>query len=260
MGSPVSGPERDSMSPALLRSMSALLAAALRARGEGRVDVWSYDDASSFDEARNQLRERLARGVRRELLAVSHWGSGSSVADYAPFHETNAECVQRGVRMVSVFDRGRLAVAGGKAEWRFLAGSEEVGYRWGDGPIQVKVVDRETVVLADPLHPDGLSGIMVATGDRVVAAALEYVGVVRRDSVLACKVAAGIDRLTDRQHAIAALLLTHSDDAEVAAAIDVSVRTVRADMAAMYHQLGVTNRFAAGIAYQRMSSPLASWG
>lgn len=83
---------------------------------------------------------------------------------------------------------------------------------------------------------------------------------IAREAVLASSFPAveagqGLDHLTERQRRILALLAADVRDESIAAALGVSVRTVRADIAGVLNLLGVRSRFAAGLRVRRQVSP-----
>jgi DNA-binding NarL/FixJ family response regulator len=56
--------------------------------------------------------------------------------------------------------------------------------------------------------------------------------------------------LTPRQGQVVALMASGANDDAIAAALGVSVRTVRSDVAGILDALGVQSRFAAGVRLQ----------
>jgi len=68
------------------------------------------------------------------------------------------------------------------------------------------------------------------------------------------RVASGADELSQRQRQIVALMAADVADDGIAAALGVSVRTVRSDIAGVLSLLGVRSRFAAGARLQAWES------
>jgi DNA-binding NarL/FixJ family response regulator len=106
---------------------------------------------------------------------------------------------------------------------------------------------------------------MLTRSHDVVRAALRYVECVRRGARSPLSVLDDADgvsgpppgaasELSRRQRLIAELLDTGATDAEVADALELSVRTVRYEVARILDALGAGNRFGAGRRYAALLS------
>jgi DNA-binding CsgD family transcriptional regulator len=210
------------------RGGPALDGAEVMARGNEQINVWMMRAAHEW----------------RELLSVRPTASAAQLRMSMP---NNDELLRGGIRMVSVFDHyglereGRAVLA--------AAGAPDV-YRVGLAPVQMKIVDRGTVLLQGPFLGRQPS-VMAVRRRGVVAAAWRYWHAV----LASCDDVGPVEPavvLTARQRRIMALLATDLGDEAIAAALGVSVRTVRADIAEVQRALGVRSRFAAGARLQEL--------
>lgn len=151
----------------------------------------------------------------------------------------NRYFLERGAEMVSLFDYG-----GTEPAVRTMLANEKLGsYLFGVCPVQMKIVDREFVILAGPVI-DGSMSIMRVTTPQCMEAAWRYWESAVASVVPIQETPSGGD-LTSRQQQVVALLAADLGDEAIAAALGVSVRTVRSDVAAVLESLGVRSRFAA---------------
>ncbi|SRR6266508_963962 len=183
-----------------------------------------------------------------ELTAVTSVRR-QTVETFAPGHRVNEAMVARGTLMTSLFD----ASGAPPTMVNFLIAARHMPYYLGYGPYQVKVLDRERVVVEGPRVETGLA-LMVMSGREAVSAALQYVRAVRATAVRAAELRAGPAELSERQHLIASLLGTGCTDEEIARQLAVSVRTVRYDVARLLDVFDVRTRFAAGVRYAALSA------
>ncbi|WP_395656849.1 response regulator transcription factor [Nocardioides sp.] len=201
------------------------------------------------------LVARGADGVNRWMFAeIPQWRELHSIRPAATATQlrvslpTNRAHVARGLKMVSIFAADGLDV-----EARLLLAHEEKGeYLLSVAPVQMKIVDRKSVLLDGPMLGDEVT-ILRVTAPPVLEAAWRY-----WDAAVACALPPddGLGRfgeITPRQHQVVALLANGANDDAIAAALDVSVRTVRSDVAAILDALNVRTRFAAGMRLQLWS-------
>jgi DNA-binding CsgD family transcriptional regulator len=199
---------------------------------EGKVELVTGGIAAMRDRL-----HRLSDGVR-EIIGVST--AAESVQVHVDAHRHNERLLRRGTRMLSVFDTSTMT-----AEVRdFLASEGQHPYLLAYAPVQVRVLDRDVVVLEGPLV-EGERSLLLLRDPQAVRAALRYVGAARR---AASPVRATDDPggLSARQRVVARLLVDGRHDEEIAQVLGVSVRTVRYEVAAIMAATGGRTRFAAG--------------
>jgi DNA-binding CsgD family transcriptional regulator len=184
----------------------------------------------------------------RQLVAVSH-PDLNGVDVYRQAHRVNEAMVAAGVRMTSLFD----IPAGPTPVTELILRSPEMPYYLGYGPMKLKVFNQRTVLVEGP-YVDGSRSLMLISRTDAVAAAMHYVEAVKSCAVAVRDLVADHVDLTQRQHTIARLLLEVSTDQAIARILDVSVRTVRSDIAAFTQALGAPNRFAAGARYSVLAN------
>jgi DNA-binding CsgD family transcriptional regulator len=183
--------------------------------------------------------------IWRENLSVRPGASTTQLRASLP---VNRVFLAGGAQMVSVFDYQGL-----DAEGRILLANEPVGdYLFGRAPVQMKIVDRRFVILEGP-SVNGSMSLMTVHSSSCMEAAWRY-----WDAVVASAIPvadAGISDLgllTKRQRQVVALLASDLGDDAIAASLGVSVRTVRAEVAAVLAVLGVKSRFAAATRLARL--------
>ncbi|GAA2142136.1 hypothetical protein GCM10009844_13020 [Nocardioides koreensis] len=180
-----------------------------------------------------------------ELLSVRPSTTAAQMRASLP---NNRALVERGLRMVSVFD-----ASGVEPGARVLLAAEPAGtYLFSIAPVQMKIVDREFVLLHGP-EVDGEPSVMAVRSPRCLDAAWRYWEATINASSAPEDGAVALDGLTPRQRQVVALMTTGVGDEAIAAALGVSVRTVRSDIAALLDVLGVKTRFAAGVRLQLWS-------
>lgn len=164
----------------------------------------------------------------------------------------NRELVRRGLTMVSVFDYERL-----DDESRRMLVAEPVGdYLFAVADIQVKIIDHERVLLEGPTV-DGEFSVMVARSPLVLEQALRYWNAVLASAFECGRERAQVAHLTERQQAVVGLMQTGMTDEAIARHLEVSVRTVRSDVARILEVLQVRSRFSAGFRLGRGAPDLA---
>jgi len=223
------------------------------------------DAAARLQLQRSDLAAAVARGEQRELVVgrgydgVNRW-MFSEISRWRELHSIrpagtaaqlrvslphNRAQVARGLKMFSIF-----AADGMDVEARLLLANETSGeYLLSVAPVQMKIVDRKAVLLDGPML-DGEVTVLRSTAQPVLEAAWRY-----WDAAAACALPVddGLGRfgeITERQQQIVALLAGGANDDAIAAALGVSVRTVRSDVAGILDTLGVRTRFAAGMRLQ----------
>ncbi|MGG5260441.1 helix-turn-helix transcriptional regulator [Phycicoccus avicenniae] len=153
----------------------------------------------------------------------------------------NRELVRRGLRMVSVFDYERL-----DEECRRMLVAESVGdYLFAVADLQMKVIDHERVLLEGPAV-DGSFSVMVTRSPQVLDLAMRYWNAVLASAFGCGRERAEVSHLTDRQLQVVGLMQTGMTDEAIARHLEVSVRTVRSDVARILDALEVRSRFSAG--------------
>lgn len=206
------------------------------------VEVYPVDTP----DAQNRVRELVDQAC--ELVSVTHPAT-VSLAAYRRSIRYNEQAVERGVSMTSLTD-----VSGGaSAITELILAAKHLPYYIGFGPMQMKVFDHRTVLVEGP-GGEGCRSLMLIERQEAVAAALHYANVVRSYSVAVRDLPDEDVALTPRQHAIARLLAENQTDPAIARSLNVSVRTVRADIAAIHGCFGANNRFAAGVRYAALLS------
>ncbi len=180
----------------------------------------------------------------RELLSIRPRTLSTHVRMSLP---NNRRVLRDGLRMVSIFDTESIHPAA-----RVLVAHEPVGdYRFGVGPVQMKIADRRLLLLSGPVVDEDESLMLVTSGPCLEAAWRYWEAALASSYPARGSVPPPAD-LTPRQHQVVALLADDLGDDAIAEALGVSVRTVRSDVAAILSALGVKSRFAAGL---RLSSP-----
>ncbi|SHH43367.1 regulatory protein, luxR family [Jatrophihabitans endophyticus] len=188
-----------------------------------------------------------ARGWRH-LLSTRPFTSADHLALSLP---NNRLCVGRGLEMVSVFDhRGTDAAA------RTMLAAEGAPYLYSQAPIQMRLVDQREVYLHGPTR-NGEESILRLRGRPAVDAARVYWDAVR-SRARPCRGKPAEPELTERQRLVLDLLRHDLADERIAARLDLSVRTVRATIAAAMVALDVRSRFSAGYAYALLESEKGS--
>ena len=177
-----------------------------------------------------------------ELLSVRPDVSAARLGSSLP---NTRMLLDRGLRMISVYDlHGTDADAR-----RVLAGETRGTYLLGIAPVQMKIVNREHVLLQGPTV-DGRWTVMAVRARACLDAAWRYWDAVLKSAVPVAEAVDPLVDLTPRQQQVVALLATGAGDDAIAAALGVSVRTVRSEVAHILEALGVQSRFAAGVRLQ----------
>lgn len=227
----------------------------------------ALDAAAVLQVRRSELVARLARGescgatvvVSGSYADLNRWMRDDCVrwhdllsvrpTGFVPHLQIslpqNRRLIANGLQMISLFNIGGL-----DAEGRCLLAGEQVGeYLLGAAPVQMKLIDRRYVLLNGPCDGERTS-IMEVTAPECLDAAWRYWHAAAAASVPAREGAPtrlSPLKLTPRQQQVVALLTIDTRDEAIAEALDVSVRTVRSDIADLMESLGVRSRFAAGV-------------
>lgn len=186
-----------------------------------------------------------------------HWSHLLSVRPTATLAEmrlslpNNRAMVRRGLEMVSIFDYERV-----DTECRQLIADEPVGhYLFGIAEVQMKVIDREDLLLLGP-EVDGDFSVMVVRSPRVLDLAMRYWNAVMLSAFDCGQERASEAVLTERQSRVVGLMRSGLTDEAIARSLDVSVRTVRSDIAGVLDALQVRSRFSAGFRLGRSGTAL----
>jgi len=191
-------------------------------RGVGEINGRLLVESQDWAEYRS-LRPRITSAQLRYTIPPTR----SSVA--------------KGNRVISVFDQHGVDATGAT----LLAAEDPAVFRLSVVPVQVKLIYRDALLLQGPFIDEEVTVMMVR--DRgCLAAAWRYWNAVADASYEPRRDLPGLDGLTPRQCAIVGMLGDDATDETIAAALDVSVRTVRYDIARVLELLGVRSRFAAG--------------
>lgn len=223
---------------AALGRLQQRAAAAVDAAGRSRSEHVRVV-AIGLGEVRREIPRVAARC--RELLSVGICANGDSLLSN---HRENVRLRENGLRMVSLFDYGS-ATDSARTMLATLTGSP---YQFCHSPVQMKILDRRTVLLEGPAF--GIERSVIAVSDpHAVTVALRHWRSVRPTAFDAAALLRTPDdlALTARQREIAGLMAADVQDESIARLLAVSVRTVRAEIAATMRQLGVRTRFSAGL-------------
>jgi DNA-binding CsgD family transcriptional regulator len=179
-----------------------------------------------------------------ELLSVRPEASSAGLRSSLP--NTRA-LVAAGLRMISIYD----VYGTGLDARRLLAGETGGTYLLSVAPVQMKIVNRDHVLLQGPFAEDGAATVMAVRSQLCLDAAWHYWNTVHAAAIPVGEVADPLGELTPRQQQVVALLATGAGDDPIATALGVSVRTVRSEVAQILEKLGVQSRFAAGVRLQQ---------
>ncbi len=147
-----------------------------------------------------------------------------------------------GLRMTSIYDADGVS-----PDARLLLAGERAGtYLVSVAPVQMKIVNREYVLLQGPFR-DGQGTVMAVRSRPCLDAAWRYWEVVQKTAIAVGETVDPPAVLTPRQGQVVALMASGANDNAIAVALGVSVRTVRSDVAGILDALGVSSRFAAGV-------------
>lgn len=218
--------------------------------------------ASSLDLARERVVDSYRRGTRlgnAHLLGAQsrtwprpHSSRLSVYADVTPPHVEAA--IHEGTRMHgsgrrsdAVWDRAAID----PAVTVLLAAVQNAGTHGnrsdfiGFAPISMEIIDHQIVLLEGPVVK-GECTVLCTQEAMCLTAAHTYWDAVLAASqpcLLGGEPAAG---LTERQLRVVGLMLAHSNDQQIADRLEVSIRTVRTEIATILSVLDVGSRFAAG--------------
>ncbi|MFI6939467.1 LuxR C-terminal-related transcriptional regulator [Streptomyces sp. NPDC050418] len=188
-----------------------------------------------------EINRNIAREVPswRTLDSVRPTGSVAQLAVTLP---NNTFAMEAGLRMVSVWHRDGLS-----PEVRLvLSGEDPEVYFFGHAPVEMKIVDGVEVLLEGPTVRNQTTVIVVRDA-ACMAAARHYWDAVRATTYPCAEEVPLADGLTDRQRRVVALMLTCSSDEQIARRLDLSVRTVRTEVAVILDLLDAPTRFVAGV-------------
>ncbi|MCP2265496.1 sigma factor-like helix-turn-helix DNA-binding protein [Promicromonospora thailandica] len=187
------------------------------------------------------INRTMAEAARswRTLESVRHVGTVDQLMTSLP---NNDYFMERGLRMVSLWSHSGL-----DPEARLLLSGEDPSvYFFAFAPMQMKIVDGTSVLLDGPCLR-GEASVMDVRDPACLAAARAYWDAVAATRYPCDAETAALVELSPRQRRIVTLMLTSSSDEQIAARLGVSVRTVRADIAAVLDLLDAPTRFVAGL-------------
>ncbi|MFZ3566449.1 helix-turn-helix transcriptional regulator [Streptomyces sp. BH097] len=200
--------------------------------------------------------QEINRNLARELPAWRTLDSvkpGGSVERLAVSLPNNAFAMNAGLRMVSVWHRDAL----GPDVRLVLSGEDPEVYFFGYGPLEMKIVDGVEVLLEGPTVRN-LTTVIGVRDAACMAAARHYWDAVRATTYPCAAEEPPADGLTERQRRVVALLLICSSDEQIARRLELSVRTVRTEVAVILDLLDAPTRFVAGFRLSERLSRLAS--
>lgn len=224
----------------------------------------ALDAAAALQVRRSEIAAALTRGKRRGAEVVARTSAGindwmredcrtwrelvsvrpaATVAHLRLSLPQNRQRVSDGLQMTSLFGHDGCDPAA-----RLLLASEEPGsYRFGVGPVQMKIVDRRYVLLQGPFIGEDPTLMAVRAPDCLAAAWQYWHAAIASSFPAEEEVPGKLSQLSPRQRQVVILLAEDTRDAAIAEALGVSVRTVRSDVAELMESLGVRSRFAAGV-------------
>ncbi|MEH0111337.1 helix-turn-helix transcriptional regulator [Tersicoccus sp. MR15.9] len=187
-----------------------------------------------------------ASSTWRHLLSTRSAATSEQLLRSLP---NNRRRCAAGLTMISVFDHESTDAAAR----RLLEAEPPGAYFYAYAPVQIKIVDRRSVLLQGPTEA-GTGSLLEIADDRTVTAAWSYWRALMATAV-PCRGVADPPRLTDRQVQILELLRLDATDDRISRLLGLSVRTVRTDIGAAMAALGVRSRFAAGFAFAMAQEP-----
>lgn len=220
---------------------------ALRARlGSVAAQLTSGNDVEARIVAcgRAGIRSWLAgsSGGWRDIVGVQVRGTVHELRQDLP---TARQRRSDGLRVRVVFDRSGLDPEAAL----LLSGEEQDAYRSGFAPLAAAIVDSRMVLSHGPQRGPEPT-LMVAHSAGIVSAARVYLRAVWGSAKPLSDIVLKLPDVTERQRQVIAMLSVDTGDEQVAKALGVSLRTVRADVAALERAFGVRSRFALGRAIQ----------
>lgn len=212
-----------------------------RSRVANGVECQQRVAARVFGRGTRGINENMAQaaGSWRTLESIRHSGTVRQLTTSLP---NNAYFVEHGLRMTSVWNYSGL-----DPDARLiLSGEDPSVYFFGFAPLQMKIIDGNRVLLDGPIIR-GDATVIEVRDDACLAAARGYWDAVVTTMYPCEAETAALADLSLRQRRIVTLMLTSSSDDEIARKLGVSVRTVRADIAAVLDLLDAPTRFVAGL-------------
>ncbi|MGD6741547.1 helix-turn-helix transcriptional regulator [Streptomyces sp. BH106] len=239
---PFSGPARLRVTEAMTR-LEAERLRVVRAMERGQPVA-----ARVLGRGGEEINQNLSRELpaRRTLDSVKPSGSVERLAVSLPI---NTFAMNAGLRMISVWHRDALS-----PEARLvLSGEDPQVYFFGYGPLEMKIVDGVEVLLEGPTIRNQTTVIVVRDA-ACMAAARHYWDAVRATTYPCAAEEPPANGLTERQRRVVALLLTCSSDEQIARRLELSVRTVRTEVAVILDLLDAPTRFVAGVRLRELLS------
>lgn len=221
--------------------------------GALQTHVGQVDQAGLSDDveilAMGTLEEAHAHGVdvAAEWRQAAFVRSGETVASLHDLLPRLRRLAQSGVAVHAVFDADSMPPP---AIHQVLA-EDHREYRLTFAPMSMTIGEGRTVLMVGET-PRGEWSLRGFTSPAVVTAAIDYwnaVSDIPAAAAGAVPPSEGTASLTERQVRILRLLSAGHTDEHIAHQLEVSVRTVRADVRCAMDHYGATSRFEAGCAF-----------
>ncbi|MFC7495336.1 MULTISPECIES: helix-turn-helix transcriptional regulator [unclassified Nocardioides] len=209
----------------------------LAARVSAGADVGAELMAVGLTEINDWLFDMSAGAT--DMLSANMAGYPDQLQQSLPVNRTR---LANGLKMISLWDFWRTDY-----EAKVLLANESVGtYLFGVVPVTMKIIDRRYVLLPGPVTAGDIS-MMKVWDPACLEAAWRYWRTAMAHTIPFRPRSPDDTGLTARQHQIMTLLAADLSDDAVAAALEISIRTVRSEVARVLSSLGVKSRFAAGV-------------
>lgn len=211
------------------------------------VDRWHV--AALYDALHGSATSEVADWATGPYFDPTTFGSQPPPDPSTGYLAPDRDLISHGGRARTVYARSTAEYVGAHLE-NALADGEEIRVAEDDLPMKLLIVDDHTVLI--PLRPYGHPALLIRSRHlvEVFRAFFDLVWLTTRPwQPTGVPVSTGGGRSTS--HDILALLANGYKDESIARRLGISVRTVRRHVADLMHELGVTNRFAAGVAAVR---------
>lgn len=208
-----------------------------------RVDA---DIVESTWDGSGQLMMLREQESWLELLSVRPEASVLGLRSSLP---NTRRLLDGGMRMTSIYD-----YYGTDPDARLLLAGEARGtYLLSVAPVQMKIVNRDHVLLQGPFLDDR-DTVMAVRAPTCLDAAWRYWEAAQTAGIPVTETVDPLADLSPRQGQVVSLLGSGAGDDAIAATLGVSVRTVRSEVAHILDALGVQSRFAAGLRLRAWSA------
>lgn len=196
-----------------------------------------------------QIMATLRNWVADTRLIVSVHDDPGPLQGWFDSLPGEANMIRHGYRMGSLVEARTVE----KPLRGFLADQDDRDYRLGFVPLRIKLLDRVGVVMEGPVV-DGERTAMLMRDRAALAAAARYVHAVRASAWRVREAGDDLVALSARQRTVANMLSGGLRDEEIADRLGVSLRTIRAEVAAVLELLGAATRFEAGFRYATLAA------